>query len=327
MSSKNDNTKKKALVLSGGGGRGAYHVGVLQFLEEHDWIPDIVVGTSIGAVNGAALASGHNARSLKALWRRLKTKDVQKIRWNPFDKGNSILDTNPLRNTLIEDGWLDFDQINSERAKVALRITATEVSTGKLFVFGNSKDSRTSRMRQIPLTLDHIISSCSIPLVYPATQVDDHVFWDGAVVANTPLGAAIDAGAEEIVVVIMTPHREEQGRLQALPMDLLTSVTMMLDWVLLSSFQAELRTFRSTNQRLALKRALKKYDIGSEKEDKREVEDPIIVSPSTFLPISQIVTYAKEWHEKLFELGYENAKDAWQQSGRKVEGEGSSSLG
>ncbi len=50
--------RKKALVLSGGGGRGAYHVGVLRFLEEHEWVPDIVVGTSIGAVNGAAIASG-----------------------------------------------------------------------------------------------------------------------------------------------------------------------------------------------------------------------------------------------------------------------------
>jgi hypothetical protein len=44
----------QALVLSGGGGRGAYHIGVLRFLEEHEWHPDIIVGTSIGAVNGAA---------------------------------------------------------------------------------------------------------------------------------------------------------------------------------------------------------------------------------------------------------------------------------
>lgn len=47
----------RALVLSGGGGRGAYHVGVLRFLEEHEWYPDVVAGTSIGAVNGAAIAS------------------------------------------------------------------------------------------------------------------------------------------------------------------------------------------------------------------------------------------------------------------------------
>ena len=51
-----DSTPRRALVLSGGGGRGAYHVGVLRFLEEHEWEPDIIVGTSIGAVSGAAIA-------------------------------------------------------------------------------------------------------------------------------------------------------------------------------------------------------------------------------------------------------------------------------
>jgi NTE family protein len=80
MSSKE---RKRALVLSGGGGRGAYHVGVLRFLEEHEWFPDIVVGTSIGAVNGAAIASGHRAHSLWALWQRLRTRDVQKTQHQP----------------------------------------------------------------------------------------------------------------------------------------------------------------------------------------------------------------------------------------------------
>ena len=64
--------RRNALILSGGGGRGAYHVGVMRFLEEHEWFPDVVAGTSIGAVNGAAIASGHNSRSLWALWQRLR---------------------------------------------------------------------------------------------------------------------------------------------------------------------------------------------------------------------------------------------------------------
>lgn len=315
------NDKKRALVLSGGGGRGAYHIGVLQFLEEHDWIPDIIVGTSIGAVNGAAIASGHNARSLKALWRRLKTKDVQKLNINPFKPKDSLLDTNPLRETLIDDGWLNFLRINAQNPEIDLRITATEVNTGKLHIFGNSPDTRPSRMTQIPITIDHIISSCSIPLVYPTTQVDQMTFWDGAILANTPLGAAIDAGADEIVVVIMTPHNEDPNRLQSLPKDLLTSITMMLDWVLLSSFKAELRSFQSINKQLLLQRQLSHYESEIEQSSKREVDDPIIISPSTFLPILQIVSYNKEGHEKLFELGYSDAKEAWRSSGRRVEGE------
>ena len=69
--------RERALVLSGGGGRGAYHVGVLRYLEEQGWEPDIIVGTSIGAVNGAALASGHDATSLWELWRDLETDYIQ----------------------------------------------------------------------------------------------------------------------------------------------------------------------------------------------------------------------------------------------------------
>ncbi|HUM69773.1 MAG TPA: patatin-like phospholipase family protein [Chloroflexota bacterium] len=199
-----DKSRKNALVLSGGGGRGAYHVGVLKFLEEHEWYPHIVAGTSIGAVNGAAIASGHNANSLWALWRRLQTDDVQKAGLGALT-GNYLLDTAPLRKTLQEKGWVNFDRLNSDKAAVHLRVTATEISTGQLHVFGNSPDVYPSKMQKEPIGLDHIIASCSIPIVYPATQLNDSLYWDGATVANTPLGPAIDAGAEEIVVVMMKP--------------------------------------------------------------------------------------------------------------------------
>ncbi|MCA9955131.1 MAG: patatin-like phospholipase family protein, partial [Anaerolineales bacterium] len=168
---------KRALVLSGGGGRGAYHVGVLRFLEEHEWYPDVVVGTSIGAVNGAALASGHTSHSLWALWRKLRTKHVQKPNWNPFSSV-SLLDTSPLRETLLNEGWVDFERINDpEKAAVHLRITATEISTGLLHIFSNSLSKKTD------ITVEHILSSCSIPLIYPHTSLGSTKYWDGAVVA------------------------------------------------------------------------------------------------------------------------------------------------
>ncbi len=146
-------------------------MGALRFLHEHEWFPDVVVGTSIGAVNGAALASGHSAQSLWALWRRLRTEHVQKPNLNPL-QNHFLLDTAPLRETLMEDGWLDFGRINSAEARVHLRLTATEVDTGKLFVYGNSPDIFPSQTQIAPLTIDHIIASCSIPLIYLATKLD-----------------------------------------------------------------------------------------------------------------------------------------------------------
>lgn len=315
-------TGKKALVLSGGGGRGAYHVGVLEFLEEHDWQPDIVVGTSIGAVNGAAIASGHNAHSLKSLWKRLKSENVQKFNINPLTL-TSLLDTKPLRETLLQGGWINFDRVNDTNPIIDLRITATEITTGQLHVFGNSDDARKSDMIQEKITLDHLLSSCSIPMVYPATMLNNNIYWDGAIMANTPLGAAIDAGASEIVVVIMTPNAEGGSMVGHMPTNLISAVSMMLDWVLMSSFQAEMRVFRNVNKWLQLQDELDQIKgLTTDKKGKVYVNEPIIVSPDTFLPVNQIITYDHDGHDKLFRMGYEDAKRAWREAGNVVEGEG-----
>ncbi len=338
--------RQKALVLSGGGGRGAYHVGVLRFLEEHDWMPDIVSGTSIGAVNGAAIASGHNAFSLWSLWRRLSTDDVQKAKWNVLE-GNYLLDTSPLRQTLQDEGWVHFDRINSPEAAVHLRVTATEISTGHLHVFGNSPDVYPSKMTQEPIQLDHIIASCSIPLIYPATELNDSLYWDGATVANTPLGPAIDAGAEEIVVVIMTPWEDdEENEPIEPPQNMLTAASTMLEWALLASFQSDLKMFRRINElvRLQLENARlhatnrllvsqlrgENPDFVDEngdgipdiiQDEYHVLPEPIIVAPRKAIAVDRIIRYTKEGHEELYQMGYEDAKRAWVAAGKDVEGE------
>ncbi|RMD51310.1 MAG: patatin-like phospholipase family protein [Candidatus Thermofonsia bacterium] len=338
-------SRKRALVLSGGGGRGAYHVGVLRFLEEHDWLPDVVVGTSIGAVNGAAIASGHNAYSLWALWQRLRTNDVQKANLNPLE-GTYLLDTAPLRETLQKEGWVNFDRINSEDAAVHLRITATEVNSGHLHVFGNSPDVFPSRLEIEPIELDHIIASCSIPVVYPATQLHEHLYWDGATVANTPLGPAIDAGAEEIVVVIMTPWDDDREVIKEPPGNILSSLSYTLEWALLASFQADLKLFRRVNDLVRLQvenarlRAANAALMAQLKGDEfvfddvnkngipdvlekefRQLPDPIIVGPKRPIPVDRIIRYTLDGHKELYQMGYEDAKRAWREAGKSVEGE------
>jgi len=349
--------RKRALVLSGGGGRGAYHVGVLRFLEEHEWFPNIVVGTSIGAVNGAAIASGHSAHSLWSLWRRLRTRDVQKANLNPLSD-NFLLDTAPLRQTLQRDGWVNFERINSAAAAVHLRITATEVTTGHLHVFGNSDDVFPSQLQQEPLGLDHIIASCSIPIVYPATQLNESLYWDGATVANTPLGPAIDAGAEEIVVVIMTPWEDNESgdeqpknggfleSVKRVPGNLITAASAALEWSLLASFQSDLKMFHRVNElvqlqienaRLRAANALLQQQLRGQSldfadedgdgvpdvlQDKyHQLPEPIIVAPCRSIPVEQIISYTRKGHERLYKMGYGDAKRAWAAAGRLVEGE------
>ena len=339
----------RALVLSGGGGRGAYHVGVLRFLEEHEWFPDVVVGTSIGAVNGAAIASGHTAHSLWALWQRLTTDDVQRRTWDLFslDEWDHLLDTAPLRKTLVEGGWIDLARINAQPPAKSLRITVVEMETGRLRIFGNSPDPAPgSRCECVPITLDHILASCSIPMLYPPTKIEGVPFWDGGTVANTPLGPAIDAGGGDIVVVLMMPWEDERNRPRYVSaggiQGLLAVAQAAFEWALLASFQTDLKLFRRTNEVVRLsventqlraenevlkaqlqRQALAPTQAGAVDLRHQEIQPPVIVSPQQPIPLIDIVRYTPEQHEWLYQMGYEDARAAWARVGRTVEGDGS----
>ena len=329
--------RKRALVLSGGGGRGAYHVGVLKALEENGWFPDIVVGTSIGAVNGAAIASGKTADGLWELWQKLRDSDVQKgILQGDFSilTEGHLLNTEPLRETLNEGNWIDFDLLNSDKAKAHLRITATEVETGRLHVYGNSLDVRANKVEHVEIKVDHIIASCSIPLIYPATPMNDSHFWDGATVSNTPLAAAIDAGAKEIVVVLMTPWVDECSPVSR-PKKFFQKIGLTLDWSLLSSFRSDMKMFRLVNQNLQLKakneklqqvireltgqldnpRAAQIYaDLNSDgvpdvfEKELRSLPEPLVIAPENPIPIRQIISYTEEGHHEMYNAGIADAK-------------------
>lgn len=344
-----DPNLQRAVVLSGGGGRGAYHIGVLRFLEEHEWYPDIIVGTSIGAVNGAAIASGHTAHSLWALWRRLTTEDVQRLAWQSLVSLNEedyLLDTAPLRKTLMEEGWIRLDRINARPPSKHLRITVVEMETGRLHIFGNSPDpASSSRCECMPITLDHILASCSIPVVYPPTKIEEIAFWDGGTVANTPLGPAIDAGAEDIVVVLMTPWEDERGRPRYGPVGgvkgLLAAAQAAFEWALLASFQTDLKLFHRTNKVVQL--TIENQRLRAENEalrvrlsgqwpassspqisavdlQHREIPSPIIISPQRPIPLVDIIRYHPDNHERLYQKGYEDARAAWARAGKRVEG-------
>lgn len=330
--------RERALVLSGGGGRGAYHVGVLRYLEERGWEPDVIVGTSIGAVNGAALASGHDATSLWELWRDLETSDVQRPHLINFlrpEHGRSVLDTSPLRETLINKGWLYLDRINAPEPPRHLRITAVEVSTGRLRIFGNSPDVQEGPTEQCAITVDHIVASCSIPVVYPPTEIDGTLYWDGGTVANTPLRPAIDAGAQDIVVVIMTPWEYADPDEVAHPRRLLDAAATAFEWALLASFQSEWERFHRDNDlmrltlanvRLRQENAQLRIQLGiGTAEDltdadgdgvpdvfQYQVPDPLVVAPLRLLPVTQIVYYDRKVHQDLYQLGYEDAQRVWE---------------
>ncbi len=270
---------KRALVLSGGGGRGAYACGVYKYLEEVGFVPDILVGTSIGALNAAAIASGKSASELERLWLKTRTRDIQRF-WR-LPPWRSIYDTSPWRKTIYR--FVDFERLNQSRQHVL--ICATAVEDGDLHIFDNRKDI---------LTPDHILASCSIPVVYPWTRIGDIHYWDGAVMANTPLGIAANAGAEEAVVVLLS---SVGMRRQALPRRPWEALATVLDLALSATFEFDLKQLERINRL-----------VGEGLDRSHRIIRTHVVVPSQDTSVLRIIRYDPAVSQRLIELGYADAK-------------------
>jgi NTE family protein len=183
----------RAFVLSGGGSLGSVQVGMLLALAEAGIEPDLVVGTSVGAINAAWVAGRpglDGVTELAAIWRGVERDDVF-----PADpvvglrgllgRSDHLVSSDALRDLLRRH--LTFERL--EDAPVRLEVVATDIITG------------------IDLVLDHgdaieaVTASAAIPGVFPPVTIDGHVLIDGGVTNNTPISHAIDAGADSIWVL------------------------------------------------------------------------------------------------------------------------------
>jgi NTE family protein len=225
-----------ALVLTGGGARAAYQVGVLAGLARR--IPDlripILVGVSAGAVNTVHLASHPGpfaaaVADLVGLWRRLTPQRIFRVdaptlggsvlRWGTSllsagSQGNvrSLLDTAPLRRLMQEhfasDGsFLGIDENVRRGVLAAVAISATSYSTGQSTVWAEGccdiEPWTRPRRRGVPttLTVDHVMASAALPLFFPAVRIEGTWYGDGGIGLAAPLSPAIHLGADRILVI------------------------------------------------------------------------------------------------------------------------------
>ena len=205
------------LVFQGGGALGAYQGGVYQALHEAGIEPDWVVGTSIGAINGAIIAGndvGERLNRLRAFWERIERKPTwadaflgpmasnSTAYWMSIVAGipgyyapnqaigwglNALVGVEhaafytieELRKTVSE--VVDFGRIGA--GKPRLTVGAVNVRTGKMHYFDS---------RGMPLTLDHILASGALPPSFPAIRIDGDPYWDGGLYSNTPVEVVFD---------------------------------------------------------------------------------------------------------------------------------------
>jgi NTE family protein len=183
-----------AFVLSGGASHGSVQVGMAIALEQRGIRPDLIVGTSVGAINGAWLAGGGPAAGLADLWLGLRRADLFPL--HPLlglrafaGKSTHFVPDVALRATLSRH--LPFEMI--EDALTPLIIVAADALSGEevLLTAGNAVDA--------------VTASASLPAVYPPAWVNvngrDRLLVDGAIVNNIAITTAINAGATDIWVL------------------------------------------------------------------------------------------------------------------------------
>ncbi len=213
---------KRAVVLSGGGTKGAYEIGVWRALRELSVDYQIVTGTSIGSINGAMMAAG-DFEEADQVWRNMVMGDLMQ---DPRQKksglraiAESFFQTKEVRWKKLIDGAVDnspfLDFVNNHVDEAKLR--ASEVDYGLVTVRARDRKPFAVSKAEIPqgLLKEYIIASSSVYPVFPMHQIRGEYFIDGMYYDNLPVKLAISMGAEELIVVDLhqkPQHPEFAGR-------------------------------------------------------------------------------------------------------------------
>ncbi len=234
-----------ALVLSGGGARGAYEVGAMAGLVEvlrrqdptYKLPLDLFTGTSVGAIHAAFYAShAHKAdfgvQALVDIWQRMTVEtyvrftprglfrrgDDNKGRGNAF--GPCLIDSGPFEKVVTESiDWAHLHKNIDSGLVSALVVAALDLADGRTTMFAEvgeqtnfepSRDPRRTARRE-RLNAEHILASAAIPLVFPARRVGGRFYVDGGLRFNTPIAPAIRAGASRLIIIALS-MKEEPGQ-------------------------------------------------------------------------------------------------------------------
>jgi NTE family protein len=276
---------RTALVLPGGGARSAYQVGVVKAIA--DWcepgVPlpfDVLCGTSAGAINAAVLAARAGnvqraAADLADVWGQFHVEQV--FRTGTVDMVRSglhllfalvsggfllpmpraLFDNVPLRRLLAKS--VDFTALATAfeaGGPDAIAVTATSVTTGDSVTYVQSSrpfrpwDRAGRRGVAATLSLEHLMASSAIPLLFPTVAMDGEHFGDGAMRQATPLAPALHLGADRILVI--GARQPGRGAPPGAPEpNLADQFGFMLDSLFMEGLQSDLERLARVNALLA----------------------------------------------------------------------------
>ena len=235
------------LILSGGGARGAYEVGALQYIFSEFGDPlnnppkvDLISGTSVGAVNGAFVASMiHDIPSgiqrLVDVWTGLELAHVlgfglrqaaglYRVLLGGSGQARGVFDPSPLSALVGRNvAWRRLRRNIQSGNLQALTVSTTHVGTGQPVIFVDAAPGvgipqslgLHALVRRARIGQHHVLASAAIPLVFPAVEIGDEIHCDGGLRLNTPMGPSIHEGMNRLLVIgLSTPHSADRRAVQ-----------------------------------------------------------------------------------------------------------------
>jgi NTE family protein len=279
---------KTALILTGGGARAAYQVGVLAAVSE--MLPDpqrnpfpIICGSSAGAINAAAIAVsaadfGAGVARLREIWANFHAGDVYRadpvgivrssarwlaaltFGWFMEKNPRSLLDTAPLEELLRRT--IDLGRIEQAIASHALHsvsITCSGYASGESVSFFEGRPDlepwrRSQRIgAHVRLTIEHLLASSALPFIFPAVKINREYFGDGSMRQLAPISPAIHLGADRVMVIGAGQMGEEAVRRSNGDYPSLAQIAgHALSSIFLDSLSVDLERMRRINHTVAL---------------------------------------------------------------------------
>lgn len=187
---------KRALVLSGGGAKGAFEAGVVDVLARNDRHPDVIIGVSTGSLGAVVLAQGHftyaASRWLQHYNQIRSPRDIYRSRWAWGKLRGGLYNLGPLRDKI------EAELTNPSWQRDVL-VGVVKMTTGDYELISPDR----------PGFLDYVVASCSFPPYFPPVKIDGEPYMDGGLRNIAPLGAAIAMDCTHIDVVLASPRQLE----------------------------------------------------------------------------------------------------------------------
>jgi len=320
-------TIKTGLVLSGGGARAAYQVGVIQAIA--DILPrgtrqpfPIITGTSAGALNALALAGRpgtlrHRAGVLANLWSSLESESIYRtnglavaknavdILWSIMrpeharQRSLALLNNQPLRELLTEVVHFTHIERAIDHGELeAIGLSAMNYANGHSTTFYQGQEHITpwSRARRMgvacTLGVEHLLASSALPTLFPATRIGRHYFGDGALRQSRPLSAAIHLGADRLFIIGVSEKHLAQSSTttDVVPPTIAQVLVQMLNAVFLDSVDADLESLHRINTLLAMQQ---------EQSEASDLSAMRLIDTLTISPSQSLAEIAREYQHEL----------------------------